>query len=105
MRARIYATSADRQRAYRARQTESSARARHPLPAKPKRLPSRPHRLAALAESLQTLQAEYEAWLEALPESMADGDLADRLRDTIEQLGEAADLVGEIEPPRGFGRD
>jgi hypothetical protein len=58
-----------------------------------------------VATSLQVLQVEYESWLEALPESLADGDLAERLRDTIEQLAAAADLVAEIEPPRGFGRD
>lgn len=105
MRSRIYATSADRQRAYRARQSEPTTRASHTQAAKPRRPPSRPSRLAVLASSLQVLQAEYEAWLEALPESMSDGDLAERLRETIEQLGAAADLVAEIEPPRGFGRD
>jgi hypothetical protein len=51
---------------------------------------------------LVALQAEYAAWLEALPETTRDGA-------TGEALQAIADLdLGEIlaiELPRGFGRD
>jgi len=105
MRPRIYATSADRQKAYRARQAERSTAAAPPPPKKPGRPPSRPARLAALTDSLRSLHAEYESWLEGMPESLAAGDQAERLQETIEQLETAADLLDEIQPPRGYGRD
>jgi len=54
---------------------------------------------------VRALQAEYEAWLDALPETLAQGDQAGMLQATIEQLEAAADLLAEVEPPRGFGRD
>lgn len=78
-----------------------------PDPAKTpsRRTLSRPARLRAIQADLQTLQAEYQQWLEALPDALADGDLADRLADTIEQLEEASELIDAIELPRGFGRD
>jgi hypothetical protein len=55
----------------------------------------------AVAE-LVALQAEYEAWLDALPETLQDTATAEALR-TICEL----DLtdIQSIEPPRGFGRD
>jgi len=40
-----------------------------------------------------------------MPESLAAGDQAERLQETIEQLETAADLLDEIQPPRGYGRD
>ncbi len=46
------------------------------------------------------LQAEYEAWLAALPETLQDTATAEALH-TICDL---ADLQA-VEPPRGFGRD
>jgi len=100
-------TGAERQARYRARQAIAAA----PLLARPPRRrhqathgqrPSRPERWRAAVAALVTLQAEYAAWLEALPEATRDGA-------TGEALQAIADLdLGEIlaiEPPRGFGRD
>jgi hypothetical protein len=48
------------------------------------------------------LQAEYAAWLDALPDNQQDSALADALRAIVElDLSE----LQAIEPPRGFGRD
>jgi hypothetical protein len=48
------------------------------------------------------IQAEYAAWLDALPENQQDSALADALRVIVEfDLSE----LQAIEPPRGFGRD
>jgi hypothetical protein len=48
------------------------------------------------------LQAQYAAWLEALPENLQDSALAAVLQ-AIRDL-DLADIEA-IEPPRGFGRD
>ena len=46
-------------------------------------------------------QADYQQWLDTLPESLAEGATADALRAICE-----VDLSNlEVEPPRGFGRD
>jgi hypothetical protein len=48
------------------------------------------------------LQAEYAAWLEALPDNQQESTLADALRAIVDlDLSE----LQAIEPPRGFGRD
>ena len=54
--------------------------------------------IAALTE----LQAEYSAWLEALPDNQQDSATAAALLAIVEfDLTE----LQAIEPPRGFGRD
>lgn len=103
-RPRTYATAAERQRAYRAR-LEARQPPAPPGPARPSRPASRPARIAALEASVRALQAEYEGWLDALPETLAHGGQVDLLQATIEQLEAAADLLAEVQPPRGFGRD
>lgn len=105
MRTRIYATSADRQRAYRARHAQGPTPAVSPPPRKPARPPSRPARLAAARDALTSLQEEYESWLEGLPESLTGGSQAERLQEAIEQLQAVADLLDEIQLPRGYGHD
>jgi len=55
----------------------------------------------AIAE-LTELQAQYAAWLDALPDSLHDGATADALRATCDL--DLAELQA-IDPPRGFGRD
>ena len=55
----------------------------------------------AVAE-LTVLQAQYAAWLEALPSSLQESTTAEALQAICEL--ELADLLA-IEPPRGFGRD
>lgn len=101
-RPRTYPTAADRQRAYRAR---LATRQIAPAPAKPRKLPSRPARLMALESSLRALQMEYQAWLDSLPEALEGSVQAERLGETIEQLDAIAELLGEVQPPLGFGRD
>jgi hypothetical protein len=55
----------------------------------------------ALAE-LAASQAEYAAWLEALPDNQQDSATAEALRAVCDI--DLAELQA-IEPPRGFGRD
>ncbi len=55
---------------------------------------------AALAE-LRALQAEYEAWRDQLPESLADSRTAELLEGVC-----VVDLNAvDVELPQGFGRD
>ena len=49
----------------------------------------------------RTLQAEYEAWLDQLPESLADSRTAELLEGVCDVDLDALD----VELPRGFGRD
>lgn len=63
---------------------------------------SRARRWHDTVAELITLQAEYEAWLEALPETLQDSATAEALRAICEL--DLAELQS-IEPPRGFGRD
>ncbi len=51
---------------------------------------------------LTELQAQYAAWLDALPDSLHDGATADALRAVCDL--DLTDLQA-IDPPRGFGRD
>jgi len=55
----------------------------------------------AIAE-LVALQAEYRAWLGALPDNLQEGATAQALQE-IDQFD--LDELAAIEPPRGFGRD
>jgi hypothetical protein len=63
---------------------------------------TRPQRWREAAAELLALQAEYTAWLEALPDSLQDTDTAERLQ-TIVELD--LDALASAEPPRGYGRD
>ena len=51
---------------------------------------------------LLALQAEYRAWLEALPDSLQESARAEALH-AIDDLD--FDDLQAIEPPKGFGRD
>lgn len=101
-RERIYSSAAERQKAYRARTKTVGL-----VPSAPKkcRPPSRPKQLAEIDEMVQALLASYEDWREQLPESLEGTSQAEKLTDTIEKLSAVADLVADIEPPLGFGRD
>jgi len=58
--------------------------------------------MARCHNDLQVLQNDYQAWLEALPEDMADGATADALRAICDlDLSELQSIVS----PKGFGRD
>jgi hypothetical protein len=104
---RLYATNAERQKAYRQRlaATHPAAPMVQATPFKRKRALSRPERIDQALTEVQALAAEYEEWLQALPEQFQEGALADKLSDTVEKLNAAADLLGEIDAPKGFGRD
>lgn len=99
---RVYESPAERQKAYRSRLAKPEVVS----PAKKKSRPlSRPARLAKIEEDLRTLLAEYESWMENLPESLCDSNLASVLEEAIANLTEAADALGDIRLPLGFGRD
>lgn len=102
---RIYASDADRQRAHRQRTVGMKPEPPRVSDARRRRPPSRPARLASLQCALDVLKQEYESWLESLPDSLQETDQAARATETIEQLEAVLDLLSEIQPPRGFGRD
>ena len=93
-------TPAERQARYRARNAAEApvSKLRYRRPADRR---SRPQRWQDAVAELVELQAGYQQWLDALPESLADGAVAEALRAMCE-----LDLsVLELDPPRGFGRD
>jgi hypothetical protein len=63
---------------------------------------SRAQRWRDAVAALIALQAEYRAWLEALPENLQESATAQALQ-AIDELD--LDELQAIEPPRGFGRD
>jgi hypothetical protein len=54
---------------------------------------------------VETVVGEYQDWLEAMPEQLEESPLADKLRETIDQLNEVVDLLSSLDLPKGFGRD
>jgi hypothetical protein len=94
-------SDAERQARYRARRQakQPSPRIRYRRPADRRTRPQRWHE--AVAELL-ALQAEYAAWCDALPDSLRDSATADALQAIVEL---DLDVLADIEPPRGFGRD
>jgi hypothetical protein len=62
----------------------------------------RPRRWRAAVAELLALQAEYAAWLEALPEATRDGPTGEALQAIVDL---DLDEIVAIQPPRGFGRD
>ena len=92
-------TNAERQRRYRERRAGGEpVRVPPPRPPRPK---PRPARWAAALAELRTLQAEYEAWRDNLPEALAGSRTAELLDEVCDVDFEAVD----VELPRGFGRD
>jgi len=92
-------SNAERQRRYRARRAAGKP-VRTP-PVRPKDRRPRPRRWAAAVDELRTLQAEYEAWRDQLPESLADSRTAELLEGVCDVDLDALD----VQLPRGFGRD
>ncbi len=97
-------TGAERQARFRARQALANS-----VPARPERRKSageprrsRPQRWRAAVTELLSLQAEYVAWLDALPEPTRDSATGEALQ-AIADLD--LDEIAAIDPPRGFGRD
>ena len=96
-------SNAERQARYRARhENERPApviRVRYRRPADRR---SRPQRWDDAVAELLTLQAEYTAWHDALPDGLRDTATAEALRAIAElDLTELQAII----PPRGFGRD
>lgn len=94
-------TDAERAATYRAR-----LKAAAPAPKVRYRRPAdrrtKPQRWRDAVAELAGLQADYTAWLEALPASLRDSATADALR-AICDFDLA--VLEALEPPRGFGRD
>ena len=90
-----------RQARYRARRQagQASPLIRYRRPADRR---ARPQRWHDAVTELLTLQAEYAAWRDALPESLRDSATAEALQAIVEL---DLDVLADIEPPRGFGRD
>ena len=63
---------------------------------------SRAQRWRDAVAELVTLQEEYRAWLDSLPERLAESSTAQAL-ETICAI-DLSELEG-VEPPRGYGRD
>ena len=98
-------TGAERQARYRTRQNESlpaiPPAPHHNRPTRPRSL-SRVQRWHAAVGELVALQAEYAAWLQALPEATHDSPTGQALQAIVDL---DLDEIAAIEPPRGFGRD
>jgi hypothetical protein len=97
-------TGAERQALYRARHAGmvpglDSGMVRYRRPADRR---SRPQRWHDAVTELVTLQAEYRAWFEALPEATRDSATGEALQAIVDL---DLDDLAAIEPPRGFGRD
>jgi hypothetical protein len=92
-------TGAERQARYRAVRAAGTpvVRTRRPVDRR-----SRIQRWNDTVAGLADLQAEYAAWLDALPNNQQDSATAEALR-AIADL-DLSELQA-IEPPRGFGRD
>ena len=106
-------SGAERQARYRARHaltSAASARERGPHSqitlesknARVERRRSRRQRWRAAITELLTLQAEYAAWLDPLPEATRDSATGEALQ-AIADLD--LDEIAAVDPPRGFGRD
>lgn len=92
-------TDAERQARYRAARAAALPVIRTRRPADHR---SRAKRWQDAVAELVRAQAEYEAWLNALPETLQDTATAEALRAICDlDLNE----LQMIEPPRGFGRD
>jgi hypothetical protein len=92
-------TDAERQARYRAARAAGVPVIRTRRPADHR---GRAKRWHDAVTTLTDLQAEYAAWLDALPANLQDSALAEALQAMCDlDLGE----LQAAEPPRGFGRD
>jgi hypothetical protein len=92
-------TDAERQARYRAARASGAAVIRTRRPGDHR---SRARRWDDAVAELTRLQAEYDAWLQNLPENLQDTATGEALRAISElDLSELKAIV----PPRGFGRD
>ena len=92
-------TNAQRQRRFRERHKAQQPQLHY---RRPQDRRSRPQRWQDAVRTLLDLQDEYQAWLDNLPDNLAESVLAHKL-EAICMLDLGA--LDSIEPPRGFGRD
>jgi hypothetical protein len=92
-------TGAERQARHRAVRAAGTPAIRPPPPTDRR---SRARRWHDTLVALTALQAEYVAWLDALPDNLQDSALAEALQAICDF--DLTDLQA-INPPRGFGRD
>ena len=92
-------TNAERQARYRARQHQSEARSQPRAKIDHR---SRLRRWHDAWADLLALQADYAAWLEALPETLRDTATAEALQAIVDL---DLETLASVEPPRGYGRD
>jgi hypothetical protein len=96
-RKKLYANHAQRQQAYRQR-LKVQMTGLTPVVVLPRPLKrTRPKRLEAVIKELEGLSQEYEHWLEALPENLAESEQACQLQATIEQLQEVVSLLDAVD--------
>ena len=97
-------SGAERQVRYRARHASTSETTPPPRQTPPikVRTMTRAQRWDTTVGALVTLQAEYAAWLAALPEATRDSPTGQALQ-VIADLD--LDEITAIRAPRGFGRD
>jgi len=92
-------TPAERQARFRAAHADGAPKVRYRRPIDRR---SRPQRWRAAVAKLVSLQDEYRAWLDSLPDNLAESATAQALRAVCDlDLSE----LDSVEPPRGFGRD
>jgi hypothetical protein len=92
-------TVAERSRRWRERHPPGEVRIRYRRPVDRR---SRAQRWRDAVAELVELQTEYQAWLDSLPESLAESATAEALRAICDL--DLSDLAA-VEPPRGYGRD
>ena len=92
-------SNAERQRRWRERRKEQQPAVKY---RKPKDRRSRPERWRDAVQTLLDLQAEYQDWLDGLPENLEGSAVAEKLEAIC---GYDFGDLEELEPPRGFGRD
>ena len=92
-------TTAERQARFRAAHAEGAPRLRYRRPADRR---SMAQKWRDAVGELLDLQDGYRAWLDSLPDNLAESATADALRAICDL--DLSDL-DSVEPPRGFGRD
>jgi hypothetical protein len=92
-------TMAERSARFRHAHATGAARIKYRRPADRR---SRPQRWRDAVAELIELQDDYRAWLDSLPNNLAESATAEALRAICDY--DLSDL-DSLEPPRGFGRD
>ena len=94
-------SNAERQRRHRERLKAGQPLSRVRYRA-PKDRWSKAQRWSDAVQELVDLQAEYQAWLDSLPENLESSAVAERLEEICNL---DVDSLQDLDPPRGFGRD